>query len=362
MHAPSERPDHGHRPPQPAPAADPAAPPTPRPPAQAGPAQSVGRARPASHGNTAYVPVHCTGPAGTQCTVTLTEQVAETLRGSKLIAVQAGARHKRVKTHRRTVTVATGRASIAVGQDRDDQDHAQPRRPGPAGQAPPSRHALTVKLGRQHDRHAHPALQGPRQEAQAVNPRPGRSERAGRSRARQLTARGPLSHSPAFAACPTRAGLLAAGLHLPGGEADRDRPGAGRPALRVQPIRPGDGGGGQPRHARRRRPRPGLVPAQQRRRSRRCSSRAAPMTAPTCHARRRSPGRSSATSWRGARRRRRSRTCGWSTRCSRVWPALDPEYSFVPRWRPPFVSRLAGEDRCHLNGVGMRDGRPALSP
>jgi protein O-GlcNAc transferase len=39
---------------------------------------------------------------------------------------------------------------------------------------------------------------------------------------------------------------------------------------------------------------------------------------------------------------------------------LDPEYSFVPRWRPPFISGLAGEDRCHLNGVGMRDGRPAF--
>jgi uncharacterized protein (TIGR03032 family) len=39
---------------------------------------------------------------------------------------------------------------------------------------------------------------------------------------------------------------------------------------------------------------------------------------------------------------------------------IDPEYSFVPRWRPPFVSVLAGEDRCHLNGLGMRDGRPAF--
>lgn len=37
-----------------------------------------------------------------------------------------------------------------------------------------------------------------------------------------------------------------------------------------------------------------------------------------------------------------------------------PEYSFVPRWRPPFISQLAGEDRCHLNGIGMRDGRPAF--
>ena len=39
---------------------------------------------------------------------------------------------------------------------------------------------------------------------------------------------------------------------------------------------------------------------------------------------------------------------------------IHPDYSFVPRWRPPFVSRLAAEDRCHLNGLGMRDGRPAF--
>jgi uncharacterized protein (TIGR03032 family) len=36
----------------------------------------------------------------------------------------------------------------------------------------------------------------------------------------------------------------------------------------------------------------------------------------------------------------------------------DPDYSFVPRWRPPFVTQYAPEDRCHLNGLGMRDGRP----
>src|SRR3954451_14626855 len=28
---------------------------------------------------------------------------------------------------------------------------------------------------------------------------------------------------------------------------------------------------------------------------------------------------------------------------------LHPDYSFVPRWRPPFVTALAAEDRCHLN-------------
>ena len=37
---------------------------------------------------------------------------------------------------------------------------------------------------------------------------------------------------------------------------------------------------------------------------------------------------------------------------------IDPDYSFVPRWRPPFISSLAAEDRCHLNGLAMRDGRP----
>jgi uncharacterized protein (TIGR03032 family) len=37
---------------------------------------------------------------------------------------------------------------------------------------------------------------------------------------------------------------------------------------------------------------------------------------------------------------------------------LSPDYSFVPRWRPPFITALAAEDRCHLNGVAIADGRP----
>jgi uncharacterized protein (TIGR03032 family) len=36
---------------------------------------------------------------------------------------------------------------------------------------------------------------------------------------------------------------------------------------------------------------------------------------------------------------------------------LSPEYSFVPRWRPPFITALAAEDRCHLNGLCVIDGR-----
>ncbi|HEV3443656.1 MAG TPA: TIGR03032 family protein [Gemmataceae bacterium] len=37
---------------------------------------------------------------------------------------------------------------------------------------------------------------------------------------------------------------------------------------------------------------------------------------------------------------------------------LHPDYSFVPRWRPPMISALAAEDRCHLNGLALADGRP----
>jgi uncharacterized protein (TIGR03032 family) len=36
---------------------------------------------------------------------------------------------------------------------------------------------------------------------------------------------------------------------------------------------------------------------------------------------------------------------------------IDSEHSFVPLWRPPFVSALAPEDRCHMNGMALRDGQ-----
>lgn len=39
---------------------------------------------------------------------------------------------------------------------------------------------------------------------------------------------------------------------------------------------------------------------------------------------------------------------------------LSARASFTPVWRPPFIDRLAAEDRCHLNGLAMRDGRPAF--
>jgi uncharacterized protein (TIGR03032 family) len=37
---------------------------------------------------------------------------------------------------------------------------------------------------------------------------------------------------------------------------------------------------------------------------------------------------------------------------------LEPDHSFTPRWRPHFVTELAPEDRCHLNGLAMVGGKP----
>lgn len=37
---------------------------------------------------------------------------------------------------------------------------------------------------------------------------------------------------------------------------------------------------------------------------------------------------------------------------------LAPDYSFVPRWQPRQITKLAPEDRCHLNGLEMNKGRP----
>jgi len=38
---------------------------------------------------------------------------------------------------------------------------------------------------------------------------------------------------------------------------------------------------------------------------------------------------------------------------------LSPDYNFVPIWQPPFISKLVAEDRCHLNGLAMVEGKPA---
>lgn len=38
---------------------------------------------------------------------------------------------------------------------------------------------------------------------------------------------------------------------------------------------------------------------------------------------------------------------------------VSERFSFKPLWKPDFLSKLAAEDRCHLNGLAMRDGKPA---
>jgi len=37
---------------------------------------------------------------------------------------------------------------------------------------------------------------------------------------------------------------------------------------------------------------------------------------------------------------------------------LDLTHSFKPVWKPDFISKLAPEDRCHLNGLAMDKGQP----
>ena len=52
---------------------------------------------------------------------------------------------------------------------------------------------------------------------------------------------------------------------------------------------------------------------------------------------------------------------GWcsSTRFFGCLGTLSETHSFKPLWRPAFISKLAAEDRCHLNGLAMKDGQPA---
>jgi uncharacterized protein (TIGR03032 family) len=40
---------------------------------------------------------------------------------------------------------------------------------------------------------------------------------------------------------------------------------------------------------------------------------------------------------------------------------VSERFSFTPLWRPPFLSKLAAEDRCHLNGLALEEGRPRFA-
>lgn len=37
---------------------------------------------------------------------------------------------------------------------------------------------------------------------------------------------------------------------------------------------------------------------------------------------------------------------------------IDSDYNFTPYWQPKWIDRLISEDRCHLNGMAMQDGKP----
>jgi uncharacterized protein (TIGR03032 family) len=37
---------------------------------------------------------------------------------------------------------------------------------------------------------------------------------------------------------------------------------------------------------------------------------------------------------------------------------IDENYSYIPKWTPPFIKDLEHDDYCHLNGMAMLDGKP----
>ena len=63
-------------------------------------------------GETVNVTLSCTGGAGSTCSETVQLVVVETLKGSKIVAIQA----KKPKTKKRTVVVGSGSATLAGGQ------------------------------------------------------------------------------------------------------------------------------------------------------------------------------------------------------------------------------------------------------
>lgn len=49
-----------------------------------------------------------------------------------------------------------------------------------------------------------------------------------------------------------------------------------------------------------------------------------------------------------------------NTRCNCIARATT-RCNFLRSWQPPFISDMVHRDRCHLNGLGMLDGRPAMA-
>ncbi len=40
---------------------------------------------------------------------------------------------------------------------------------------------------------------------------------------------------------------------------------------------------------------------------------------------------------------------------------VSKDFNFLPYWTPPFISDLVSEDRCHLNGMAMKNGLPRFA-
>ena len=39
---------------------------------------------------------------------------------------------------------------------------------------------------------------------------------------------------------------------------------------------------------------------------------------------------------------------------------VDGRHSFRSLWQPPWITKLAPEDRCHLNGMALESGKPLV--
>ncbi|MBI1185106.1 TIGR03032 family protein [bacterium] len=40
---------------------------------------------------------------------------------------------------------------------------------------------------------------------------------------------------------------------------------------------------------------------------------------------------------------------------------MDGHYNYIPVWKPKFITELVSEDRCHLNGMAMEEGKPRFA-
>jgi ELWxxDGT repeat protein len=88
-------------------------PPAPTPPTPVPPTPSVTSVT--SSGSSASVSVSCTGAEGTDCEVTVTLSVTETIKGGKVIAIASKAKPHKPKAKHKTVVIGTSTETLAAG-------------------------------------------------------------------------------------------------------------------------------------------------------------------------------------------------------------------------------------------------------